>query len=206
MRKHRLYGVVVAALLGMGVILHRPGVPDHEHEIQARTTRLAMNGKALSLAAFHRASDPHGSYLPTRMTPAVLPSTGAPLGDVMVALQELRLPPPPASPPRPAAVPAPRPAPVPAPAPPPSVAPDPAAAGGEAWAALRECESGGNYATDTGNGYYGAYQFSLATWQALGYSGLPSEAPPAIQDQAAAELQARDGWGAWPACSRELGL
>ncbi len=74
------------------------------------------------------------------------------------------------------------------------------------FAKLRECESGDNYAADTGNGYYGAYQFSLATWQALGYSGLPSQAPPAVQDQAARRLQAEYGWGQWPACSAMLGL
>lgn len=49
---------------------------------------------------------------------------------------------------------------------------------------LRLCESGGNYSDDTGNGYYGAYQFSLGTWERLGYSGLPSDAAPATQDQA----------------------
>ncbi len=49
---------------------------------------------------------------------------------------------------------------------------------------LRDCESGGNYAEDTGNGYYGAYQFSLATWERLGYGGLPNQAPPAVQDAA----------------------
>lgn len=49
---------------------------------------------------------------------------------------------------------------------------------------LRQCESGGNYAENTGNGYYGAYQFSLGTWQRLGLSGLPSSAPPSVQDQA----------------------
>ena len=74
------------------------------------------------------------------------------------------------------------------------------------WAALRHCESGGNYADNTGNGYYGAYQFSLGTWHGLGFSGLPSNAPPAVQDQAAQELQARSGWGQWPACSRRLRL
>jgi hypothetical protein len=77
---------------------------------------------------------------------------------------------------------------------------------GGVWAALRQCESGDNYADDTGNGYYGAYQFALATWRGLGYSGLPSQAPPAIQDAAAAQLQARSGWGQWPACARHLGL
>jgi uncharacterized protein YabE (DUF348 family) len=49
---------------------------------------------------------------------------------------------------------------------------------------LRQCESGGNYQDDTGNGYYGAYQFSLGTWERLGYSGLPSEAAPSQQDSA----------------------
>ncbi len=50
--------------------------------------------------------------------------------------------------------------------------------------ALRDCESGGNYQDDTGNGYYGAYQFSLGTWERLGLSGLPSSAAPSVQDQA----------------------
>lgn len=49
---------------------------------------------------------------------------------------------------------------------------------------LRTCESGGNYSDNTGNGYYGAYQFSLGTWERLGYSGLPSSAAPNVQDQA----------------------
>ena len=70
----------------------------------------------------------------------------------------------------------------------------------------RLCESGNNYAEDTGNGYYGAYQFALGTWWGLGYSGLPSDASPAVQDQAAERLQAEAGWGQWPACSAELGL
>ena len=77
---------------------------------------------------------------------------------------------------------------------------------GGVWLELRECESGDDYAADTGNGYYGAYQFSLATWEGLGFSGLPSSASPAVQDEAAQELQARSGWGQWPACSEELGL
>ncbi len=86
------------------------------------------------------------------------------------------------------------------------VAPATSAAGGDVWAGLRRCESGGNYAENTGNGYYGAYQFSLATWHGLGYPGLPSAAAPAVQDQAAQKLQARSGWGQWPACSRKLRL
>ncbi|MGH9096378.1 MAG: transglycosylase family protein, partial [Acidimicrobiales bacterium] len=74
------------------------------------------------------------------------------------------------------------------------------------FAELRECESGDNYSDDTGNGYYGAYQFSEQTWQGLRYSGLPSNASPSVQDQAAEQLQARSGWGQWPQCSAELGL
>jgi hypothetical protein len=74
------------------------------------------------------------------------------------------------------------------------------------WAALRECESGDDYSENSGNGYYGAYQFSEQTWQGLGYSGLPSDAAPSVQDQAAQQLQAQSGWGQWPACSAELGL
>jgi resuscitation-promoting factor RpfB len=50
--------------------------------------------------------------------------------------------------------------------------------------ALRMCESHGNYSDNTGNGYFGAYQFSLGTWERLGYSGLPSSAPPSVQDEA----------------------
>ncbi|MGH9063999.1 MAG: transglycosylase family protein [Acidimicrobiales bacterium] len=88
-----------------------------------------------------------------------------------------------------------------------AAAPAPApSAGSGAFAALRQCESGGNYAADTGNGYYGAYQFSAATWAGLGYRGLPSQASPAEQDQAAARLQAGSGWGQWPTCSAMLGL
>jgi Transglycosylase-like domain len=73
-------------------------------------------------------------------------------------------------------------------------------------AAIRQCESGGNYGADTGNGYFGAYQFNLGTWRSLGFGGLPSAAPPAVQDRAAQELAARRGWGQWPSCARRLGL
>ena len=77
---------------------------------------------------------------------------------------------------------------------------------GDVWTALAQCESGGNPTTNTGNGYYGLYQFSLSTWQAVGGSGLPSEASAAEQTQRAQILQARSGWGQWPACARQLGL
>ncbi|WP_277050125.1 resuscitation-promoting factor [Ruania albidiflava] len=79
-------------------------------------------------------------------------------------------------------------------------------AGSGVWAELAECESGGDPTTNTGNGYYGLYQFSLPTWQAMGGSGLPSEASAAEQTQRAQALQAQSGWGQWPACAAQLGL
>lgn len=74
------------------------------------------------------------------------------------------------------------------------------------WADLAQCESGGDPATNTGNGYYGLYQFSLQTWQAMGGSGLPSENSAAEQTRIAQKLQAQSGWGQWPACAAKLGL
>ena len=76
----------------------------------------------------------------------------------------------------------------------------------DTWAKLRMCESSGNYSVNTGNGYYGAYQFNLPTWKGLGYTGLPSDAPPAVQDEAAQRLYQQRGWEPWPACSAKLGL
>ena len=63
------------------------------------------------------------------------------------------------------------------------------------WAALRQCESGGKYSTNTGNGFYGAYRFTQQTRSGLGMSGSPALASPAQQDAATQRLQARSGWG-----------
>jgi len=125
------------------------------------------------------------------------------IGATVVSLAALDLPGPTSVPTVP---PAPVPAPTPVTTPPPTAPGPPAFPLGGVWAQLRQCESGGNYAIDTGNGYYGAYQFSATTWHGLGFTGLPSENPPAVQDEAAVELQARSGWGQWPACARRLGL
>jgi hypothetical protein len=75
----------------------------------------------------------------------------------------------------------------------------------DVWMKLRECESGDRYDANTGNGYFGAYQFHPQTWRSLGFPGLPHQAPPEVQDEAARRLQARSGWGQWPACSRRIG-
>jgi len=82
----------------------------------------------------------------------------------------------------------------------------PAPPSAAAFAALRNCESGGNYSTNTGNGYYGAYQFSESTWLGIGETGLPSAASPSVQNQAALTEEQDAGWGAWPVCSLQLGL
>ena len=92
-----------------------------------------------------------------------------------------------------------------APPPEPVQAAAPTPVGDDVWARLRKCEAGGVYTRNSGNGYYGAYQFSAGTWRSLGYSGLPHQAPPEVQDEAAKKLQARGGWGQWPACSRRIG-
>jgi len=74
------------------------------------------------------------------------------------------------------------------------------------WDALAECESGGNWSINTGNGYYGGLQFSISSWQAVGGPpGLPSDYPRETQIQMGQRLQARQGWGAWPHCAAQLG-
>ncbi len=104
---------------------------------------------------------------------------------------------------RPAPTPRPPPSP---PPPPPPAAPGPGGGTGGVWLQLRECESGNNYRENTGNGYYGAYQFSQQTWTDLGYPGRPDLESPSLQDQAAMKLEAQSGWGSWPACAAALGL
>lgn len=79
------------------------------------------------------------------------------------------------------------------------------------WDQLAFCESGGNWSINTGNGYYGGLQFSGATWNtassAVGLNiAYASDATREEQILAASWLQARSGWGQWPACSAKLGL
>jgi resuscitation-promoting factor RpfB len=81
------------------------------------------------------------------------------------------------------------------------------ASGGTVWDSLAQCESGGNWAINTGNGYYGGLQFNLGTWQAYGGTGLPSNASRETQIAVATRLRdATGGYGSWPACSAKLGL
>jgi LysM repeat protein len=81
-----------------------------------------------------------------------------------------------------------------------------AAVGGSVWDRLAQCESGGDWATNTGNGYSGGLQFSSGTWRANGGSGSPHTASRAEQIRVAQRVLASQGWGAWPSCSARLGL
>lgn len=87
-----------------------------------------------------------------------------------------------------------------------TAAPATAASSDDPWYRLRMCESGGNYGINTGNGYYGAYQFDARTWHAYGGAGLPHQNSKAEQDRVAKKLYNARGWSPWPACSRKLGL
>ena len=76
----------------------------------------------------------------------------------------------------------------------------------QVWLDLAQCEAGGNWAANTGNGYYGGLQFSLGSWEAVGGTGYPHEHSRDQQIEMGRRLQARQGWGAWPHCSEKLGL
>ena len=81
------------------------------------------------------------------------------------------------------------------------------AATDEQWDNVAQCESGGNWHINSGNGYYGGLQFSIGTWRAYGGSGLPSQASRETQIAIATKVRdAAGGYGAWPACAASLGL
>lgn len=68
------------------------------------------------------------------------------------------------------------------------------------WDAIAACESGGNWAINTGNGYYGGLQFSMSTWRANGGTGSPHGASKAEQIRVAENTLRSQGIGAWPSC------
>jgi len=73
------------------------------------------------------------------------------------------------------------------------------------WDAVAQCESGGNYAINTGNGFYGGLQFTLSTWAAYGGTGAPQNASKSAQIAVAERVLAGQGKGAWPVCGTGLG-
>ncbi|WJY67571.1 resuscitation-promoting factor Rpf1 domain-containing protein [Corynebacterium auris] len=89
------------------------------------------------------------------------------------------------------------------------VAPQASAAPDSDWDRLAQCESGGNWSINTGNGYHGGLQFSPSTWAAYGGTEFAPTANLATREQQIAVAErtlAGQGWGAWPACSAKLGL
>ncbi len=82
----------------------------------------------------------------------------------------------------------------------------PANASSMDWDALAQCESGGNWSTNTGNGYSGGLQFAPSTWAAFGGTGDPSSASREQQIAVAERVLAEQGPGAWPACTAKLGM
>lgn len=82
-------------------------------------------------------------------------------------------------------------------------------AGDSVWDDLARCESGGNWAINTGNGYYGGLQFSLGTWEQYGgaeFAAYPHQATREEQIIVAERLRAERGYAPWPACRAKLGL
>jgi Spy/CpxP family protein refolding chaperone len=74
------------------------------------------------------------------------------------------------------------------------------------WDAMAQCESGGNWATNTGNGFYGGLQFTPATWAANGGVGSPAAASREEQIRVARNVLQTQGIGAWPVCGGPVGM
>ncbi len=80
------------------------------------------------------------------------------------------------------------------------------AAPDSAWDKLAQCESGGRWDINTGNGYAGGLQFSPSTWRAFGGAGSASQASRTEQIAVAERVLAAQGWNAWPSCSQKTGV
>ncbi|MGW6914809.1 transglycosylase family protein [Kitasatospora sp. NPDC054939] len=77
------------------------------------------------------------------------------------------------------------------------------------WDELAECESGGDWQADTGNGYYGGLQIWPPTWEEAGgldYAGRPDRASRREQTTVAEQILRMQGWEAWPDCARQIGM
>lgn len=91
-----------------------------------------------------------------------------------------------------------------------SIALEPGSGGGDpndpaSWDRLAQCESGGDWSINTGNGYYGGLQFSLSSWRAVGGTGYPHEHSRSTQIEMGQRLHSQGGWRHWPGCSRSFG-
>ena len=77
------------------------------------------------------------------------------------------------------------------------------------WNRIAQCESGGNWHINTGNGYYGGLQISRSTWHGYGggrFAAIPSKASKRQQIKVAERIRRGQGWGAWPTCSARAGV
>ncbi len=188
--------------------------------------RVARDGKAGTERVTYKIVRENGKLLRKRVV--AREQLTAPVNEIEVHGTKERPAPEPAPAPAPAPVPAPEPAPVPAPEPAPVPAPEPApvpapapepapqpapepnySSGSTVWDQIAQCESGGNWAINTGNGYYGGLQFSASTWTGYGGGAYAPTANLASREQQIAiaeKVQAAQGWGAWPACASSLGL
>jgi hypothetical protein len=139
--------------------------------------------------------DLHAQPIPAEAVGGI--SAAEPAPAAVAAAPRFRARPTAAPTPRPVRTAAPR-----APAPPPP-------SGDAVWDKLAQCESGGNWAINTGNGYYGGLQFSLSTWLSYGgdaYAPRPDLASREEQIAVAERLRAKRGYAPWPACAAKLGL
>jgi LysM repeat protein len=83
-----------------------------------------------------------------------------------------------------------------------AAAPAQADTSGVNWDAVAACESGGNWAINTGNGFFGGLQFTLSTWHANGGVGMPQNASRQSQITVADRVLQTQGIGAWPVCGK----
>jgi hypothetical protein len=83
------------------------------------------------------------------------------------------------------------------------------AASMQTWDRLAQCESGGQWHINTGNGFYGGLQFTPSTWRGFGggrYAANAHQASRTEQIRIAERVKRAQGWGAWPVCSRKIGV
>jgi hypothetical protein len=189
----------VAKALAAVTISLQPAPAHHAHDgytvrqgdtlstIAAREYGRAADWPGLWWANRHLLRNPSLIKKGQRLTLPDSPRTGP--GVVHAAMASIPAPPPAASPTSP---------PAPATAPP---------AGGSSsgvnWSAIADCESGGNWSANTGNGFYGGLQFTEETWQAYGggqYAATADQATPSEQIAVAERVLAGQGIGAWPVC------
>jgi hypothetical protein len=173
---------LVAATAGMPSTGTSPAAASSSRAFaaEAHLVRSQADSRAVAFRADAPAATPATVVVPT----TAAPTTTAPPP-----------PPPTTAPPRP------KPAPVAAPSGSGNGDPnDPAS-----WDRLAQCESSGNWAANTGNGYYGGLQFALSSWRAVGGQGYPHEASRETQIEMGKRLYNQGGWSHWPGCTRSFG-